>query len=114
MLRLILIFGLLAGPVWADETFLNGDQVLEQCPNFRANSDAFNQPCIRRVLRTWDLAGTKADMLEDDLPFCIPDGATVRNIAETLLLYVEQNPHRRHLQGDILLVEAFKVAFPCQ
>lgn len=44
---------------------------------------------------------------------CVPENVTRRQAKDIIILYLEQNPHRRHLGSSHLVEESLRNAFPC-
>ena len=47
------------------------------------------------------------------LGYCIPEGATVGQMADVTMAYMRDYPEQRHIEAAYVIIYAFREAFPC-
>lgn len=85
--------------------YLDGNTFLRQCENSRVACVTYLQGVNDGLLAV--IVGTNRDMI-----YCIPSRATIDQVADIVIRYVEAHPERRHLQMPVLMTNALADVWP--
>ncbi|WP_350310461.1 Rap1a/Tai family immunity protein [Paracoccus sp. SSJ] len=103
----VLAVGLaLAGPAWGQMMFYDGNKILEWCEASRPSAYSY----VSGVVDTFNFIGTRPGEKPE---FCIPHGATLRQITDTVCKHIDAFPAARHISAAGLTRGALNIAFPC-
>lgn len=94
----------------AKANFISGNILFQKCssaPN--SQEKAF---CLAFIVGVSDAHETVFDALEKK-PFCLPSGATGRQVMDVAIQYLEQHPESRHYTASSTVGLALIKAFPC-
>ncbi|CAN5401054.1 hypothetical protein BH10PSE15_BH10PSE15_01710 [soil metagenome] len=91
-------------------TFLQGDELYALCKGDKTEK----LQCLRYVEGAADgIAVAQWADKQNVRRVCVPTKATIKKLASVTVKYINKHPAERHLQGSILVWNAFSQAYPC-
>jgi len=91
-------------------TFMDGQDLYALCKG----DEAERLQCLRYVEGAADgIAVSQWSNTRNVRQVCIPTNATVKKLAKVTVKYMDKNPQDRDRQGSIIVLRAFKKAYPC-
>lgn len=107
----------LGGRAFARAT--SGEEILSKC---QESAEAFDNgfcagfmDATLDTLNMWEASDiSKKRSHDNDVHFCVPDKVTNGQLLRVFVKYLEDHPEELHKPANLLLVEAFRKAFPCQ
>ena len=101
---------LLSGSALCGSVFLTGNKLLEIC---QADNIVLGGKCIGYVMGVQDsYAGLDTDGFFQS-PYCLPTNVTDKQLTRVAVKYLGDNPEKRHLNAQSLVLDAFIENFPC-
>lgn len=85
---------------------LTGNDISEPCSSGKL-------PCEMYVYGALDGMNIMAALHPESVPFCIPPGVSQGQLVLVVRKYLGENPAQLHITGSLLVMAAFKQAFPC-
>jgi hypothetical protein len=106
----IVFAALLSGSgAWAE--FENGSALLEKCNS----EDAYYEgSCLGYLSGIYGTLYTLPEWKGFDEVVCVPPKASVRQLQEDVVMYLEAHPEKLHMAASGLVLNAYSVAFPCE
>lgn len=113
----IALIALLMTPIECES---NGNDFLSFCNQFiRVMEDSLGEVDDMEVGMCIGFIGTSQEFIqvwqyESGWPeICLPDGVEVDQLARVFVKYLEEHPERLHERQMRLLIDSFRIAFPC-
>ncbi|WP_156884281.1 Rap1a/Tai family immunity protein [Sphingomonas sp. LK11] len=89
----------------------DGNELLNDCAvDDTSWKDGFCAGSIQGVIAGMSL---EAALAKQDMPFCLREGVTNRQVRDTVVLWLRQNPSKRDLQKSVVVALAMTQGFPC-
>ena len=85
--------------------FLNGNKLYEYCRT--PDGTALNGACFGYIMGVAGATDQKPGF------FCLPKGASGKQIEDVVKLYLQNHPENRHYSGSSTVIVALKEKFPC-
>lgn len=88
--------------------FMDGNSLLDRCQSDQ--SDFRKGYCAAYVA---GVADSIPVMVEVSKAVCIPATATLAQLRDVTVVFLEQHPEIRHIEASAIVLRAMVVAFPC-
>jgi hypothetical protein len=108
--RLVILAAALVATGWSDaraEYFETGRDLYQKCRGAGTASQVF---CFGFVI---GIADVMEDNPLDGRSACIPKEATIQQVTDVVVAFLENNPDIRDFTGESLTVQALSEKFPC-
>lgn len=104
---------ILATPAHA--TFMDGNKLLNECTATKDETTYFQSQarCNGYIISNVDTITLLKTVGMTKAKYCVPNGVTAGQLVDIFIQYSNKHPENRHYDASIILIFAFREAFPC-
>ncbi len=86
-------------------SYMTGNQFIAQCQNSKVACSTYIQGVNDALL-------SASEGTDRDVPYCIPNAATIDQITDIVLAFLERHPEHRHERAPKIIVAALRSVWP--